>query len=410
MYNGINCKGKTTGVYMKLNINTLGEFDIKINNQSILKESSRTYRLYKLFEYFLTFRIKKLLPEAIIDNILSDSESDDPKNVLRTQIFRLRKTIKSFLPSDMDESKYMTINFINGYYFLEIGENTIIDVDEFENLIRQADLEREYNIEASANLYQKALKLYKGLYLSDNSYEVWLVPTRNYYQRLYLKTLYKLIDILKENNENEKIITLCEESFLIEPYEENIHINLMEAMLAQGQQKNALNHYEYSLNLIKKELDTKPSNNFTEMLDKIQNYSARDVHADIDSLERDLEDRNLLGAMQCNIESFKFLFNLQKRKSFRNDENDYLCIININWNQDRNSRELSELLRNSLRKGDVFTFWNKSQILVMLHNVRDEGIKKIENRIYNNLRNYTKLNSNDINMIFQPLVSEKSMM
>ncbi len=395
---------------MKLNINTLGEFDIKINNQSILKESSRTYRLYKLFEYFLTFRNKKLLPEAIIDNILSDSESDDPKNVLRTQIFRLRKTIKSFLPSDMDESKYMTINFINGYYFLEIGENTIIDVDEFENLIRQADLEREYNIEASANLYQKALKLYKGLYLSDNSYEVWLVPTRNYYQRLYLKTLYKLIDILKENNENEKIITLCEESFLIEPYEENIHINLMEAMLAQGQQKNALNHYEYSLNLIKKELDTKPSNNFTEMLDKIQNYSARDVHADIDSLERDLEDRNLLGAMQCNIESFKFLFNLQKRKSFRNDENDYLCIININWNQDRNSRELSELLRNSLRKGDVFTFWNKSQILVMLHNVRDEGIKKIENRIYNNLRNYTKLNSNDINMIFQPLVSEKSMM
>ena len=382
---------------MKLNINTLGEFDIKINNQSILKESSRTYRLYKLFEYFLTFRNKKLLPEAIIDNILSDSESDDPKNVLRTQIFRLRKTIKSFLPSDMDESKYMTINFINGYYFLEIGENTIIDVDEFENLIRQADLEREYNIEASANLYQKALKLYKGLYLSDNSYEVWLVPTRNYYQRLYLKTLYKLIDILKENNENEKIITLCEESFLIEPYEENIHIN-------------ALNHYEYSLNLIKKELDTKPSNNFTEMLDKIQNYSARDVHADIDSLERDLEDRNLLGAMQCNIESFKFLFNLQKRKSFRNDENDYLCIININWNQDRNSRELSELLRNSLRKGDVFTFWNKSQILVMLHNVRDEGIKKIENRIYNNLRNYTKLNSNDINMIFQPLVSEKSMM
>lgn len=410
MYNGINCKGKTTGVYMKLNINTLGEFDIKINNQSILKESSRTYRLYKLFEYFLTFRNKKLSPEAIIDNILSDSESDDPKNVLRTQIFRLRKTIKSFLPSDMDESKYMTINFINGYYFLEIGENTIIDVDEFENLIRQADLEREYNIEASANLYQKALKLYKGLYLSDNSYEVWLVPTRNYYQRLYLKTLYKLIDILKENNENEKIITLCEESFLIEPYEENIHINLMEAMLAQGQQKSALNHYEYSLNLIKKELDTKPSNNFTELLDKIQNYSVRDVHANIDSLERDLEDINLFGAMQCNIESFKFLFNLQKRKSVRNDENDYLCIINVNWNQDRNPRELSELLRNNLRKGDVFTFWNKSQILVMLHNVRDEGIKKIENRIYNNLRNYTKLNSNDINMIFQPLVSEKSMM
>lgn len=410
MYNGINCKVKATGVHMKLYINTLGEFDITTNGQSILQESSRTYRLYKLFEYFLTFRNKKLLPEAIIDNLLSDSESDDPKNMLRTQIFRLRKIIKSFLPSDMDESKYMTINFINGYYFLEIGENTVIDVDEFESTIKQADSEREYNIEAAAVLYQKALKLYKGLYLSDNSYEVWLVPTRNYYQRLYLKTLYKLIDILKENNENEKIITLCEESLLIEPYEENIHINLMEAMLAQGLQKNALNHYEYSLSLMKKELDTKPSSRFTEILGKIHNYSVREVHADIDSLERDLEDRNLFGAMQCNIESFKFLFNLQKRKSFRNDEDDYLCIINVNWNQDRNPRELSELLRNSLRKGDVFTFWNQNQILVMLHNARGEGIKKVENRIYNNLKNHTKLNSNDINMIFQPLVSEKSIM
>ncbi len=393
---------------MKLYINTLGEFDIKIDNQSVMQESGRTYKLYRLFEYFLTFRNKKLLPETIIDNLLSDSESDDPKNMLRTQIFRLRKIIKTFLPDDFNECKYLNINFTNGYYFLEIGENTIIDVDEFEELINQADLEREYNYDMAAELYEKALKLYKGLYLSDNSYEVWLVPTRNYYQRLYLKTLYKLIDIFKKYNENEKIIALCEKSLLIEPYEENIHTNLMEAMLAQGQQKNAINHYEYSSNLLRKELDTKPSNHFTEMHNKIQNYSLREEHADINSLEKELEDRNLFGAMQCSVESFKFLFNLQKRKSVRDDENDYLCIANVNWNDGRSSRELTELFRNSLRKGDVFTFWNQDQIVMMLHNVRKEGIKIIEDRIYNNLDKYTKLSSNNINMTFQPLISEKT--
>lgn len=160
------------GVFMKICINTLGEFDIKSNGQSILQQSSRTYKLFRLFEYFLTFRSKKILPETIIDNLLSDSDSDDPKNTLRTQIFRLRKVIKSLLPEGEDESKYFSINFTNGYYCLEIGENTSIDVDEFENLIKQADVELEYNSEAAVELYHKALKLYKGVYLSDNAYEV----------------------------------------------------------------------------------------------------------------------------------------------------------------------------------------------------------------------------------------------
>jgi len=389
---------------MKLYIHTLGEFDIKADGQSIFKQSSRTYKLFKLFEYFLTFRNKKLLPEAIIDNLLSDSESDDPKNTLRTQMFRLRKVLKSFLPENESESKYFSINFTNGYYCLEIGENTLIDVDEFEKIIKQADMEQEYNIEIAAELYLNALKLYKGMYLSDNAYEVWLVPTRNFYHRLYLKTLFKLIEIYKESNELEQIISLCEEALLIEPYEESIHINLMEAMLKQGQQKSALNHFDYAVNLLEKEMDSKPSTR------KIQNYNAKKEVIEIGNVSMDLEDGNMYGAMQCSIESFKFLFNIQKRKSLRSDESDYICIINTNQSKIKNTKELSDLFRNSLRKGDVFTFWNQNQVLLMLHDVQGDGIKKIENRIYNNLKTYTKLNRNDVNMTFQSLMAEKTLL
>lgn len=122
---------------MKFYISTLGEFDIKVDGQSILRDSNRMYRIYKLFEYFLTFRNKKLLPETIIDNLLSDSESEDPKNMLRTQIFRLRKIINALIPKGELPEKYMNLNFTNGYYCLEIGENTIVDIDVFENLIQK---------------------------------------------------------------------------------------------------------------------------------------------------------------------------------------------------------------------------------------------------------------------------------
>jgi DNA-binding SARP family transcriptional activator len=401
---------------MKLYISTLGEFDIKIDGQSILKDSTRMYKIYRLFEYFLTFRNKKLLPETIIDNLLSDSESDDPKNMLRTQIFRLRKIINYLIPKNEDASQYLSLNFTNGYYSLEIGENTVIDIDEFERFIQQGDKDLNFDIESAINNYQNAISLYKGLYLSDNAYEVWLVPTRNYYQRLYIKTLYKLIKLLKKNEENERIITLCEETLLIEPYEENIHIELMEALLRTGNNKSALNHYEYSLNMLEKELDAKPSQRFTDFIKKIHNNTPRKNDLDISEIRKNLEDGISEGAMYCSLEYFKFLFNIQKRKSLRNNENDYLCIITINRNKSsfyepvtkNGINDIFMVLEKSLRKGDVFTSWNENQILIMLHDVKNNGTEIIQERLTNNLKEYTKTSTNEIRMIFQPLCSENT--
>jgi two-component SAPR family response regulator len=118
IYNNISCRYILRGETIKLYICTLGEFDIKADGKSLLKDSSRMYKIYRLFEYFLTFRNKKLLPETIIDNLLSDSESDDPKNMLRTQIFRLRKVISSVIPEGEDGEQYLNLSFTNGYYCL----------------------------------------------------------------------------------------------------------------------------------------------------------------------------------------------------------------------------------------------------------------------------------------------------
>jgi len=400
---------------MKLFINTFGGFEITAGEQSLLKESSRTYKLYKLFQYFVTFRNKKLLPETILDNLWADSESSDPKNVLRTQLFRLRRVIKLLLPQDCDENDYISINFINGYYCLGIGKNTIIDIDEFESLISQGDNDLTKNVENSMALYGKAIKLYKGLYLSENAYEVWLVPTRNYYQRLYLKTLYKLIELLKEKEDFEKIISLCECALLIEPYEEDIHINLMETMLKLGQFKSAMNHYSYTEFLLEKEMGTKPSARFTEMFKKIQSNSSSKNETDNFFIKQKLDDHSEDGPMHCDFEHFKFLFNMQKRKLLRNNENDYLGVITLSHGQNRYyeanelgywSKTMMEILGSSLRKGDIYTFWNDSQILIMLHDVKGDGIIKVEDRIRNNMKNYENFNKYKIPIIFQSLISD----
>ena len=394
---------------MKLYIITLGEFDIRSQGKSILIGSSRTYKIFKLFEYFLTFRNKKLLPETIIDNLLTDSESHDPKNMLRTQIFRLRKVINSLIPEGEDASKFLNISFNNGYYCLEIGENIVIDIDEFENFIEQGD--NETCKEISMEYYQKAIDLYKGLYLSDNAYEVWLVPTRNYYHRLFLKTLYKYIEILKGNQEYEKIVTLCEETLLIEPYEERIHIEMMEALLKLGQGKAAANHYDHALNMLEKELDAKPSQRFIDFIKKIQSNSSHKSDLNIIDIKRNLEEEIPLGAMSCSIDYFKLLFNLQKRKALRNNEHDYLCILTINredYGQFNNKglKDILKVLERSLRKGDAFAQWNENQVLILLHDVKEDGIETVKERLLNNIREYARISLNSISIIFQPLATE----
>jgi hypothetical protein len=137
----------------------------------------------------------------------------------------------------------------------------------------------------------------------------------------------------------------------------------------------------------------------------------------INTINKNLEEEEYpMGAMYCSIDYFKFLFNIQKRKCLRNNENDYLCIITIN----REANDYPELeaenylddiflvLEMSLRKGDVFTSWNENQILILLHDVRENGPEVIKERLTEKLRDYTKINKSEISMIFQPLFSENT--
>lgn len=124
---------------MKIYINFLGSFEVTDGERSLLEESSKKYKLHRLIQYFVTFRGKKLLPETIIDHLFNTLDYSDPKNVLRTQIFRLRQAIREVVGEDVDASDYIEIDFLNGYYSLRLGPKVVLDIDEFERLIGLGD-------------------------------------------------------------------------------------------------------------------------------------------------------------------------------------------------------------------------------------------------------------------------------
>ena len=144
----------------------------------------------------------------------------------------------------------------------------------------------------------------------------------------------------------------------------------------------------------------------------------RNDDLDIAAIKKNLEEKSPEGAMYCSLDYFKFLFNIQKRKSLRNNEYDYLCTITINRSDNnyyepeikKSLSDVFSVLERTLRKGDVFTCWNDNQILVMLHNVKGNSTEIIKERLTNNLRDYTRINKNEIRMIFQPINTENTIL
>ena len=250
-----------------------------------------------------------------------------------------------------------------------------------------------------------------------NSYEVWLVPIRNHYRRLYIKTLLKLIELYKKKDEYNRIIELCEKAIIIEPYEESIHICLMETMLKLGQIKSAMSHYEYISSMLSKEMGIKSSLGLKEIYRKIRRYYDEQGETDISNIKNKLEEGPMEGALFCDLDYFKFLFNVEKRRSTRDENIGYMSLITLKAdNKDmckpdglsKTTKVMLEVLGKILRKGDVYTSWNDNQIIVMLTNAKKDGLTKIENRIKNYYYRAAKNYSNDISIKFLPLSSDRS--
>jgi two-component SAPR family response regulator len=122
---------------MIIEVFTFGDFDIKINKKSVLAKSSRANKNLELLKYFIAYKNKKLVPDTIVEDLWSEDEVVDPKNALRTQIFRLKKNMKKMgLMKEGSRQSCFELSFENGFYIFNSGQNCIIDMDIFEDKIR----------------------------------------------------------------------------------------------------------------------------------------------------------------------------------------------------------------------------------------------------------------------------------
>lgn len=394
---------------------TFGDFDIKINDKSVLRKSSRASKNLELLKYFITYRNKKLVPETIVEALWKGNEIFDPKNVLRTQVFRLKRNMEKMgLMSDNAVQSEFYLSFENGFYIFETGANCIIDMDIFEEKIKFADSVKDTDIGQAIQKYSEALELYKGQYLAENPYSEWVYPIRIRYHRLYVHAVLNLMELLMAEKRYSEIVQIYEKASLLEPYEEGIHIYFLEALIELEQFKSALSHYNYITSKMYQEFYIEPTPALRNIYKRITADHSENRIADLLSLGRDLaEDDKMEGALYCELDYFKSIFNFERRQSLRTDSNKFLGLISIIANraniskQDREQavKSLEQLLFNCLRKGDVFCRWNPSQILLLLTNLSESNLSLIQNRIQSKFKKTIAADKFAIKIDFQHITA-----
>ena len=372
-----------------LEIITLGKFQVKRGEELLSHDTSRSSRVWELFKYLLANRHRGIVPELALEDLWPDQEYNDPRGAMRALIFRLRKSLSS--------SSNDYIQYYQGTYYWNPDNKCWLDIEEFEKLIQNAGELTETTPNDAEKMLFDAIQLYNGEFLPESFYSQWSIPIRNRYHSLCLQASLDLIELLNKRDDYAAIINICEKLLITHPYEEEINLYYLEALLHEGRTQQAQNHYTYICKKFYQDLGIKPS---IEIQNIMQSYNKGNISS-LNELQNQLiENTESVGAFVCSSEVFKEIYQLERRRGERLGIVIFLALITMNINAESIESASIELYMNNLekylvfclRKGDVIARWANNQYVLMLPGMTVEQGEKVMQRIsigYDKMHNET---------------------
>jgi len=371
----------------RLEIFTLGRFQVRFSGKPIFAEAGRSQKIGELFMYLITHRDRPASPEAILEALWPEQDYANPRNALKVLIHRMKLKLQTNGVSNAS----LLVNYLYGRYCWNRDLSYYLDVEAFETLCRQA---RELLPSApyqAADKYREALALYRGDYLPECLYSDWVLPFRHYYRRLFVRSVSDLLALQKEHQLYSQLLEDCEKALFIDPFDEDLHLRYIEALLEEGKTTQARSHYQQITSLLYQELGAKPSPAMRRIYQTIVKKQEGQRGLNFNDLQKKLQERDRTpGAFLCDPDEFLLLCRLEKRRAEREDSTVHLAFLTLTGPdfqppaaaQLQVSMEwLKQVLLSSLRRGDVITPWNESQFTLLLPGLSLEQGETVLQRI-----------------------------
>ncbi len=375
-----------------LRIYSLGHFSVTSGEQPILAADGGMSKIWNIFKYLLTNRDRAVPGEVIADIFWKGISWPKSRHCLYNSIYRLRLTLEGGSPP-MSTASVFVIR--DGMYSLNRSSGYWLDCDEFESLCSRAHELSSIAEDTAFDLYKKAIRLYRGDYLSENLYDDWVKAAQIRMRSIYKKALLEYCELLERRHMYAEVLDVCERALTADSLDEDIETTRIKALISVGNLAEAKESYQRFSSLIYKENGVYPSKQMRRLYQEIQLGGSSRGATDLETIQELLDTGDMDGAYLCDQESFHSLYLLERRRVFRTGLSAYLMKMDLNRADfsipsvkelERVAVTLQNVLQQTLRRGDVFCRWNDTQFLVILPMVIAVDTGKVIKRISNQFK------------------------
>lgn len=375
----------------QLTIRMFGKFEMLYREQPLKLGHSQTTKAMRLLQLLLFHGEEGVHRSEIVQHLFGVDAEGNIQNNLKVIVHNLRKILDQ---SGLPENSGISVKA--GIYRFTADCDMIIDAKEFENLADQA---KNTAGEEQYRLLKEACRIYQGHFLPEIYGDDWVVVNSARYQKIYTECVKTLAAMMEEKGQYKELYEISHQAAVLYPLDE-WQVYEMEALVNMGEVKEAMDLYDKTTAMYFEELSMPPSDRMMECFRNMRDQ----IHmktSDISEVKQNLGEKEFLkGAFFCQYPSFADSYRMMSRMMERSGQSVYLLMCTIQDGKGQISddtewlKEISDQLycaiRESLRRGDVFTRYNIKQYLVMLPGIREEDCCIVTSRIDMNFRKKCK--------------------
>lgn len=310
------------------------------------------------------------------------SKSDNPRNVMKFTVFRLRNDLKR-VPCFQD------IEFIetgkNGY---RVSQNFTyeLDLEKFMELYEKVACYDTFQY-SEVKIGKKIMDLYEGRVFMTNSRLPWIEEFSEKYRTAFANTVIRMCRYYMEKENYEEMIHMNHKAIVKEPFYEGLHYYYMKGLIETKDYHKALQYYDEINEAFYHELGTGLSSKFGQLYEIVALERQQQQGVSMQQLLYDLnQNTKKTGGFYCTFELFKHIYEVCLHNSQRDHKKYYIILFDLHGSHDPDKQtqvanRLKAIITRSLRSSDIFTRMSLIQFALLISCVQEDNTQLVIHRI-----------------------------
>jgi ATP/maltotriose-dependent transcriptional regulator MalT/DNA-binding SARP family transcriptional activator len=249
-----------------LHLKTLGPFQVLRAGTPLKDEEWEGKVAKKMLKAVLSYGSPRVPKDWLLETLWPEASPTSAERNFKTTLHRLRISLEP----EMDEAAGSSyVHQKNNLVFLD-EQLCRRDTDHFLSLVQQGrDEEKNGRFQEALSFFQEAERLYQGDFLTEDLYEIWILPRQEEMKRCFVEILFKLARLYQTRGSFRPAETCLRKIILNDPLNEEAYRKLMLHYSDHGHRNEALKVYEQCRQVLKSALDVSPDKSTTAIYKKL---------------------------------------------------------------------------------------------------------------------------------------------